>query len=172
MKRRMRQQAQFSAVYVAGAILLLMLLQSWLLAPRAQEIPMSRFLQWVREDKVARVSFGEKEVRGTLKQPTPTTSAVEPEWLARLIGAESSTLFHTVRIPGADDTAVLRELEAHGVEFSGRIESTLVRDLVFGWVLPIGVMAVIWALVMRRMGGGPAQALTFGRSRVKIYDRK
>jgi cell division protease FtsH len=77
-----------------------------------------------------------------------------------------------VRIPGADDAALLRELEAHKVEFSGRIESTLVRDLVFGWLLPIGVMAGIWIFLMRRMGGGPTQALTFGRSKVKIYDRK
>ena len=77
-----------------------------------------------------------------------------------------------VRIPGTDDTALLRELEAHKVEFSGRIESTLVRDLIFGWLLPIGVMAGIWIFLMRRMGGGPTQALTFGRSKVKIYDRK
>jgi cell division protease FtsH len=77
-----------------------------------------------------------------------------------------------VRIPGADDAPLLRELEAHKVEFSGRIESTLVRDLIFGWLLPIGVMAGIWILLMRRMGGGPTQALTFGRSKVKIYDRK
>ena len=77
-----------------------------------------------------------------------------------------------VRIPGTDDSALLRELEAHKVEFSGRIESTVVRDLIFGWLLPIGVMAGIWIFLMRRMGGGPTQALTFGRSKVKIYDRK
>src|SRR5262249_58112349 len=40
------------------------------------------------------------------------------------------------------------------------------------WLLPIGVMAAIWMFLMRRMGGGPTQALTFGRSKVKIYDRK
>jgi cell division protease FtsH len=33
-------------------------------------------------------------------------------------------------------------------------------------------MAGIWIFLMRRMGGGPTQALTFGRSKVKIYDRK
>jgi len=34
------------------------------------------------------------------------------------------------------------------------------------------VMAGIWIFLMRRMGGCPTQALTFGRSKVKIYDRK
>ena len=89
-----------------------------------------------------------------------------------MTGWTPGVLFVVVRIPSTDDTALLRELETHKVEFSGRIESTVVRDLIFGWLLPIGVMAGIWIFLMRRMGGGPTQALTFGRSKVKIYDRK
>src|SRR5260370_31969253 len=33
-------------------------------------------------------------------------------------------------------------------------------------------MAGIWMLIMRRVGGGATQALSFGRSKAKIYDRK
>jgi cell division protease FtsH len=172
MKLRARQQARFSALYVAVAIVVLVFLQSWLLAPQAQEIPMSRLIEWVREDRVARVSFGEREIRGVLKEPLKGAEAPGPDWLVRFTGWTPGTLIVVVRIPGADDAPLLRELEAHQVEFSGRIESTLVRDLIFGWLLPIGVMAGIWIFLMRRMGGGPTQALTFGRSKVKIYDRK
>jgi cell division protease FtsH len=173
MKRRARQQAQFSALYVVLGILVLVMLQSWLLAPRIQEIPMSRLLELARENKIERVSFGETEIRGVLrKEAEPGRAPARPDWLERLTGAEAGRLFVAIRIPGADDAALLRELESHRVEFSGRIESTVLRDLVFGWLLPIGVMVAIWAFVMRRMGGGPTQALTFGRSRVKIYDRK
>jgi cell division protease FtsH len=172
MKLRARQQARFSALYIAVAIVVLIFLQSWLLTPQAQEIPMSRLVEWVREERVARVSFGEREIRGALKEPPADAPVPSPRWLSRLSGWTPGVLFVVVRIPGADDGPLLRELEAHKVEFSGRIESTLVRDLVFGWLLPIGVMAGIWILLMRRMGGGPTQALTFGRSKVKIYDRK
>ena len=172
MKLRARQQARFSALYVAVAIVVLVFLQSWLLAPQAQEIPMSRLVEWVREGRVARVSFGEREIRGVLKEPLQGAQAPAPDWLARFTGWTPGTLIVVVRIPGADDAPLLRELEAHKVEFSGRIDSTLVRDLIFGWLLPIGVMAAIWIFLMRRMGGGPTQALTFGRSKVKIYDRK
>jgi cell division protease FtsH len=66
----------------------------------------------------------------------------------------------------------MKELEAAKVEFSGRVESTFWRDLIFGWVLPLGIMAALWIFLMRRMGGGPTQALSFGRSKAKIYDRK
>jgi cell division protease FtsH len=172
MKPRIRQQARFSALYIAGAVIVLIFLQSWLLTPQAQEIPISRLVEWVREERVARVSFGEREIRGVLKEPIADAPAPAPQWLARLTGWTPGVLFAAVRIPGADDAALLRELEAHKVEFSGRVESTLVRDLIFGWLLPIGVMAGIWIFLMRRMGGGPTQALTFGRSKVKIYDRK
>jgi cell division protease FtsH len=173
MKRNARKQAQFSAFYVAIGVVVLVFLQSWLLAPRVQEVPMSRLIEWVREDKVARVSFSEREIRGSLKQEAaPAADRSGPDWLERLTGTSPSLLFQAVRIPGVDESPLLKELEAHKVEFAGRIESTLLRDLFFGWLLPIGVMVAIWLFVMRRMGGGPTQALTFGRSKAKIYDRK
>ncbi|MGH7264207.1 MAG: ATP-dependent zinc metalloprotease FtsH [Candidatus Rokuibacteriota bacterium] len=172
MTRRSRQQAQFSALYVALGVVLLVLLQTWFLAPRVEEVSMSRFLQLIREDKVARVSLGETEIHGVLrKEAVPETGSVRADWLERLTGADPRQYFSVVRIPGVDDAALLRELEAHRVEFAGRIESTLLRDLLFGWILPIGILVAIWAFVMRRMSGG-RQALTFGRSRAKIYDRK
>src|SRR2546428_11291852 len=33
-------------------------------------------------------------------------------------------------------------------------------------------MVAIWMFLMRRVGGGPTQALSFGRSKHKIFDRK
>ena len=124
MKPRIRQQARFSALYIAVAVIVLIFLQSWLLTPQAQEIPISRLVEWVREDRVARVSFGEREIRGVLKEPIADAPIPAPQWLARLTGWTPGVLFAAVRIPGADDAALLRELEAHKVEFSGRIEST------------------------------------------------
>ena len=76
------------------------------------------------------------------------------------------------RIPGVDEQRLVAELEQHQVEFAGRIETTFWKDLLFGWIIPLGVMVAIWMFLMRRVGGGPTQALSFGRSKHKIYDRK
>ncbi len=76
------------------------------------------------------------------------------------------------RIPGVDEQRLVAELEQHKVEFAGRIETTFWKDLLFGWIIPLGVMVAIWMFLMRRVGGGPTQALSFGRSKHKIYDRK
>ncbi|HEY4909426.1 MAG TPA: ATP-dependent zinc metalloprotease FtsH [Methylomirabilota bacterium] len=174
MKFPVKQKTQFSLVYLLIAVLLLTLVQSWLLAPRTVEIPMSKFLTLLREDKVERLSITDREIRGMLKAgalPAPQPSPGDK--VRSLIGADQAvTTFTTTRIPGIDDGMLIREFEQHKVEFSGRVESTFWRDFLFGWIVPLALMIGLWMFVMRRMGGGPTQALSFGRSKAKIYDRK
>ncbi len=174
MKRQLKQRTQFSLVYLILAFVVLLMVQTWLVAPHAVEIPLSRFLELVREDKVQKVSLSDREIRGILKPGAlPAPAAGPGERVRQLLGAEGGPMvFTTTRIPGVDDSALVKELEQHHVEFSGRIETTLLRDLIFGWILPLGVMVAIWLFLMRRMGGGATQALSFGRSKAKIYDRK
>jgi cell division protease FtsH len=169
-----KQKTQFSLLYLFIALTVLFVVQGWLVAPRAVEIPLSKFLTLVREGKVERVSLTEREIRGTLKPGAlPSSPPGAGDKLRNLLGSESGpTIFTTTRIPAMDDSQIVKELEAAKVEFSGRIESTFWRDLIFGWVLPLGIMAALWIFLMRRMGGGPTQALSFGRSKAKIYDRK
>ncbi len=157
MKPRLSQRLQFSLAYVLVVAVVLSLLQSWLLAPRPVELPMSKFLELLREDKVERVALTEREIHGKAKPgvlPAPPASS------------------SVTRIPGVDEQWLVKELEQHKVEFAGRVESTFWRDLLLGWVIPLAVMIGIWMFLMRRVGGGPTQALSFGRSKHKIYDRK
>ena len=171
---KLQQKTQFSLFYLFIALTVLFVIQGWLVAPRPVEIPMSKFMALLREGKVDKVSLTEREVRGTLKPGALPAPVPGPgDRLRHLLGAEAGPVtFVTNRIPAIDDSALLRELEAAKVEYSGRVESTFWRDLLFGWVVPLGIMAGLWIFLMRRMGGGPTQALSFGRSKAKIYDRK
>jgi cell division protease FtsH len=174
MKLPVKQKTQFSLFYLFIALTVLFVVQGWLVAPRPVEIPMSKFLGLLREGKVVKVSLTEREVRGTLKAGAlPAQEPGPGDRLRHLLGAEAGTVtFVATRIPAMDDSVLLKELEAAKVEFSGRVESTFWRDLLFGWVVPLAIMAGLWIFLMRRMGGGPTQALSFGRSKAKIYDRK
>jgi cell division protease FtsH len=174
MKLPSKQKTQFSLLYLLVGLAILSAVHSWILAPQFDEISMSKFLALVREGKVERVSLSEREIRGTLKPGAETGQAPSPrERLRSMLGAAPGpTAFTATRIPGVDDSTLIQELQAQHVEFAGRIENTFWRDLLFGWVLPLAVMAAIWIFLMRRMGGGPTQALSFGRSKAKIYDRK
>src|SRR5216683_3921888 len=174
MKLPVRQKTQFSLIYLLIAVVVLSLVQSWLLAPRTVEIPMSKFLQLVREGKVEKVSLTDREIRGTLKPGAlPAPQPGPGDKVRSLVGVDQPlTTFTTTRIPGIDDGSLVKELEQHKIEFSGRVESTFWRDFLFGWIVPLGLMVGIWLFLMHRMSGGPTQALSFGRSKAKIYDRK
>ena len=174
MKPRLNQRIQFSLAYVLVAAMVLLLLQSWLQAPRTVEIPMSRFLDLVRADKVEKVALTEREIRGIAKPDAlPSGPSGPGDRLRQWLTSDAEVRVFTVtRIPGVEEAPLIAELERHKVEFTGKIESTFVRDLFFGWIIPLGVMIAIWMVLMRRVGGGPTQALSFGRSKHKIFDRK
>jgi cell division protease FtsH len=174
MKPRLSHRFQFSLVYVLVAAIVLSILQSWLLAPRTVELPMSKFLELLRGGQIEKVALTEREIRGVARPgalPTPPSAAGDR--LRHLLGTDQDLRVFTVtRIPGVDEQWLVVELEKQRVEFAGRIETTFWRDLLFGWVIPLAVMIGIWMFLMRRVGGGPTQALSFGRSKHKIYDRK
>jgi cell division protease FtsH len=174
MKPRFSQRIQFSLAYVLVAAVVLSFLQSWLLAPRTVELPMSKFLELLRADKIERVALTEREIRGMAKPGTlPTPHSAPGDRLRQLLGGDEEVrVFSVTRIPAVDEQWLIPELERHHVEFAGRIETTFWKDLLFGWVIPLAVMVGIWMFIMRRVGGGPTQALSFGRSKHKIYDRK
>src|ERR671918_1195637 len=174
MKPRFSQRIQFSLAYALVVVLLLSLLQSWLLAPRSVEIPYSKFLELLRGDRIERVALTEREIRGMAKPGALPAPPAEPgDRLRQWLGPEGEVRVFTVtRIPGVDEQRLVAELETHKVEFAGRIETTFWRDLFLGWVIPLGLMVAIWLFLVRRMGGGHTQALSFGRSKHKIYDRR
>ncbi|HEU4368348.1 MAG TPA: ATP-dependent zinc metalloprotease FtsH, partial [Methylomirabilota bacterium] len=174
MKPRFSQRIQFSLAYALVVVLLLSLLQSWLLAPRTIELPMSKFLELLRSGQVERVALTEREIRGMAKPGAlPAPPAQPGDRLRQMLGSEEEVRVFTVtRIPGVDEQGLVKELETYRVEFAGRIETTFWKDLLFGWVIPLGIMVALWMFLMRRVGGGPTQALSFGRSKHKIYDRK
>jgi len=174
MKPRLNQRIQFSLVYVLVAAVVFSLLQSWLLAPRTVELPMSKFLELLRSDKIERVALTAEEIRGVARPDAlPGTASGAGDRLRQWLGPEVEVRVFTVtRIPGVDEQRLIAELEQRRVEFRGKIESTFLRDLFFGWIIPLGIMVAIWMVLMRRVGGGATQALSFGRSKHKIFDRK
>ena len=112
MKLPVKQKTQFSLIYLLIGVVVLSVVQSWLLAPRIVEIPMSKFLALVREGKVERVSVTDREIRGTLKSgalPAPQPGPADK--FRSLFGADQpTTAFTTTRIPGIEDSALVKEL--------------------------------------------------------------
>ena len=146
------KQKSFNLAYVLLAALGVLLLQDWWARSQAvATIPFSEFQQLVRTDKVAKVVVSQDQVAGDLKEPL-----------------NGKNRFVTTRV----DADIAKELDAHGVVYTGRVENELV-PLVLSWVLPIALFLGIWIFVGRRMArqlGGPGGGLmAIGKSKAKVY---
>jgi cell division protease FtsH len=150
----MNKKLSFSVWYVLLAVMAVVLVHDFILAlNKVEEIPYSQFRSLVAAGKVAEVSVSSQLVTGKLK----------PEGESKV-----EKLFTTIRV---EDPELVRELNKHGVTFAGVIESTFWRDLL-SWVLPVGVFAVIWFFIFRRLGQAQGGFMQVGQSKAKIYVEK
>ena len=66
-----------------------------------------------------------------------------------------------------DDPGLVKELDEHKVDYSGRYESKFLSS-VLSWILPIGIMILIWRFAMKKMGPGMG-VMSFGKSKAKLF---
>ncbi|MFC3606863.1 ATP-dependent zinc metalloprotease FtsH [Stutzerimonas tarimensis] len=147
----MKQQAQFHISYWMLALLGFMIIQ-WFVSVQdpVSRIPYSEFEQYLREERIESLAVTDRQIEGTLKEPLPG-------------GARR---FVTTRI----EPALAEQLARYPVRYAGRIESTLVRDLV-AWTLPALMFVGLWLFLLRRMGSGGfgGGMMQIGKSRARIY---
>ena len=150
----MNKTTSFSIWYVLLAIMAVVLVHDFILAlNKVEELPYSEFKRLVAGGKVAEVSVTSHLLTGKLK-PEGESKDQKP--------------FATVRV---EDPDLVRELNQHGVTFTGVIESTFWRDLL-SWVIPVALFAGIWFFIFRRFGQAQGGFMQVGQSKAKIYVEK
>jgi len=150
----MNKKVSFSIWYVLLAIMAVVIVHDFILAlNQVEELPYSEFKRLVAEGKVAEVSVTSNVLTGKLK----------PEGESK-----EQRAFRTVRV---EDPDLVRELNQHGVTFTGVIESTFVRDLL-SWIIPVALFVGIWFFIFRRLGQAQGGFMQVGQSKAKIYMEK
>jgi cell division protease FtsH len=143
--------------YVLFAGVLWYSMRSLSSGPPPKQVPYSTFLDEIRAGHVEKVRIDQTSLTATLKK-----DAVKPNQPGE-IAAE--------RLPGIDETSLLKDLESQHVIFSGHLEQTGLWTSVLSWVIPFLFLLLIYGYGMRRMAGGPGGPMTFGKSRAKIHDQ-
>ena len=118
---------------------------------KATVIPYSDFIKAVAEDRVVEIAIGQDKISGKLKAKE----------------GEGEVLFSTVRV----DSDLSQKLSGHNIKFSGQVESTFIKTLL-SWFVPVLLFFGIWYLMMRKLQGGQAGMMSFGKNKAKIVGEK
>jgi cell division protease FtsH len=66
---------------------------------------------------------------------------------------------------------LVRDLEKAGVKFTG-VATGFMSEFLWAWILPIGLMVLLWVFLSRRMKGMGQSVMSFGSSRAKLVAEK
>lgn len=136
---------------LAGLLLIANLTLPYFLAPQVPRVPYSIFINQVEDGDVARVSVGQNEIRYQLKGENN----------------ESGQILSTTPI---FDLELPKRLEDKGVEFAAAPPAkNNWLSTVLGWVVPPLIFVAIFQFFAGRVGGGPQGALSFTKSKAKVY---
>jgi len=146
-----KDRAQFHFNYWMIAILVFLGLQ-YLLSTQQQvaTIPYSEFEQHLKDGRIDELAITDRRIEGRLKEP--------------LAGGQRR--FITNRV----EPQLAEHLQQYPVRYTGKVESTLVRDLL-SWIVPAILFFGIWLFLLKRIGSGLGGGgmMQIGKSKARVY---
>ncbi|UCD64850.1 MAG: ATP-dependent metallopeptidase FtsH/Yme1/Tma family protein, partial [Candidatus Zixiibacteriota bacterium] len=147
--------------WIAIILVAIIVVQYWSGVSRdVAEITYSEFVDEVERGNVLDVTFEERNVEGTLKEPQRFSSVNSPD---------AFTKFKT-RIPFDDNNyELVNKLEESGTKIVAKDQSPSIFSY-FSLAAPWLILIVIWLFFLRQMqgGGGPRGLFSFGKSKAKL----
>lgn len=114
-------------------------------------IPYSEFQEYLDKKEVSEAVISDRFIHGTLKELDTRTG--KPKEFVTLV---------------PQNNEVARELLEHDVKFTVVYEDNWLRNLLFNWILPFGLIFLLWGWFARRMGGMGQSFLNIG-NKVHIH---
>ncbi len=103
---------------------------------KQEEIPYSRFLEYVNKGQVAEAVVTDKVITGTLTLRDKRTGKQR----------------RFITVPLSWNQELAESLAKKGVKFTVRQSNNYLVDFIFNWVLPFGLLFFLWGAMAKRMG--------------------
>ncbi len=147
-----------------------------------KSISYSEFKSCLAAGEVSECTIKEDTIDGKI-QPKAQRASSEPGTTTNLSRAETGKLpptasasppsdkpflFRTVRV---EDPKLVDELQAAHVRFSGE-RPGLLSQFLLSWIVPLGIMILIWSFIGRRLGSAGESILSFGKSKARLVAEK
>jgi cell division protease FtsH len=137
-------------IYFALFLILMLSLFNSVEEMQRDEIPYSQFLKLVQEAKIDKAVVTERLITGVIKSFDPK---------------ESGKHFVTVPLWQNDLAQMLAQ---NKVDFVVRSGENWLTALLFNWIIPFLIIALIWSWIMRRATAGAQSFLNLG-NKVRIH---
>lgn len=131
-------------------------------------LPYSEFKKHVRNGEVLEAKVSAERIDGRILLKPGSTNAIAAMTNAPTKrdpdGDPNNFLFRTTRV---EDPDLVKELEAAGVKFTG-LRPSFLSQFLLAWILPIGIMILIWSFISRKISGGAQSLLSIGKNKARI----
>ena len=163
LKPPSRNQFRFSVWYIVIAAAALLLFNSLFTGQQdSSMVEYSTFKALVDDGQIKRVRIAEDQYVGY--------SVTEAEF-RRLqgSGAASTSNIQEWRTVRVDDPGFVNLLDEKGVQYYAAPRGNrALLGLVLQWVIPLGLMFVVWRFMFKRLGSMGSNVMAFGKSRAQV----
>jgi len=165
---------------ILGILLIFVLLNPILFSSGQDlEISYNEFRGKLKAGEIDEVQISSDKIVGKFKLTDSAAAAVaqtaeEPESPSRIrIGTLFENAFKrdprkTFTVTALTDDKLVEDLQAAGINYRGVIDNNWLESILLYWILPLGMLFLLWGFLFRRMGGG-ANVMSIGKSKAKIY---
>lgn len=162
------RQQQFSLWYVLLAMMMMLVIQSYVGSVHVDNLSYSDFKVLLKAGKINDVVIADDVVTGTLNTQGLEGLLPKTQVDALLGQGKGDHQFATVRV---NDPNLVQDLEAAKVRFLGKVDNKWIATLL-SWIVPALLFFAIWSFMIKRMGGAASGMLEIGKSKAKVYMQK
>jgi cell division protease FtsH len=150
-KKLWQKKGPFSIWYFVIMFLLFYMFQSTMQVKREQ-IPYSQFQKYLEANQISECVIKGNAIAGTLK----------------LMGQKTGKQRHFITVRLLDDN-LAKALDKHGVKYSVSIQSHFLSDILFGWIIPFGIIFLLWGYLGKKMGGMGMNFMNIGKNKAHVH---
>jgi cell division protease FtsH len=161
----MGDKQQFSFWYFFITLAVLLVLQTYLLAPRAEVVDYSMFKTLVNQKLVTKLLVGHETITGEIKPDGVKLALSEARLKEIKYEGQKNVPFTTIRV---EDPKLTEDLETAGITYRGEVSSTWLPTLL-SWVVPVVLFFLVWSFLINKMGAGSSGLMQIGKSKAKVF---
>ena len=146
-------QFKFSIWYFVAAIIVIMLINSFLTNNTYETVSFSSFKELIQNGTITEVQLGSDYYFGIQNNTTGLPGA-------------TSVIYRTVPV---DDSGLIPLLDSRGITYSAVSERrSNIISMLLGWIIPFAFIFIIWRFMFNKMGGGGAGVMNFGKNNAQL----